>query len=127
LIAHISFNGYNDKWQSNCNDYDVLVLPSITEGMPNVVVEAMALGLPVLASDIPELNSFVESGRHAFLFQPDDANALAEALQQMQASAKLLNQYQVAGRELAGEFTLERMVTSYAEMYMGMRAENRKD
>lgn len=127
LIAYIRFNGYNDKWQNNCNDYDVLVLPSITEGMPNVVVEAMALGLPVLASDIPELSSFVQSGRHATLSKPNDADALAAALQQLQTSAETLNQYQVAGLELAGEFTLERMVTSYEKMYMGMRAENRKN
>ena len=117
LEKYTKFNGYNDHWQRDCSQYDVLVLPSITEGMPNVLVEAMALGLPVIASDIPEISCFVRNGEDACLFRSDDARALAETLFSAQDSSEVLNRYQLAGKALAAGFTLERMVSSYEEMY----------
>jgi len=59
---------------------DVLVLPSRSEGRGMVLVEAMALGVPVVASDIPGPNELIRSGENGFLFPFGDSAALADCL-----------------------------------------------
>ncbi|HXI82740.1 MAG TPA: glycosyltransferase [Verrucomicrobiae bacterium] len=64
------------------NASDVLCLPSLNEGLPNVALEAMACGLPVVASNVGGLPEIVQEGVNGFLVAPSDSNALAEALRQ---------------------------------------------
>jgi glycosyltransferase involved in cell wall biosynthesis len=59
---------------------DVVVLPSLWEGFPNVVIEAMACGTPVIVSDISDNARIVEQGVSGWLFPNNDAAALADAL-----------------------------------------------
>ncbi len=59
---------------------DLFVLPSVVEGMPNVVLEALASGLPVLATRIPGSEELVRQGRTGLLVPPSDPDALADAL-----------------------------------------------
>lgn len=113
----VKFRGYSKYWQLDCSKFDVLVLPSVTEGMPNVVVEAMSLGIPVVASDIPELTCFLRKNVDACLVPPDDPELLALALIQLQQSDDELDKYQKAGYLVSSKFTLERMVDSYQDIY----------
>lgn len=62
---------------------DCLVNPSLYEGMPNVVLEAMACALPVIASDVAGNADVVEHERTGLLFPPGDADALARAMQRV--------------------------------------------
>jgi glycosyltransferase involved in cell wall biosynthesis len=62
---------------------DCLVNPSKYEGMPNVVLEAMACGLPVIASNVPGNKDLVTNGQTGFLFELNDVAALASALNQL--------------------------------------------
>ncbi|MCI5124736.1 MAG: glycosyltransferase family 4 protein, partial [Candidatus Electrothrix sp. AR5] len=57
---------------------DVFVFASFAEGRPNVVLEAMAIGLPVIAGAIPAVSDLIEDGQQGLLFPPGDVNALAE-------------------------------------------------
>ena len=59
---------------------DVFVFPSLYEGMPGAVIEAMAMGLPVVASDIPPIREVVEPTKNALLVDPQDHRALADAI-----------------------------------------------
>ena len=61
-------------------DADVFVLPSVSEGMSNALLEAMAHGLVVVASDIPENRAVIEHNVSGLLFPQGDARALAELL-----------------------------------------------
>lgn len=62
---------------------DLLVAPSLREGMSNVILEAMALGLPVLATRVGGTPEVIEDGRHGVLVDPTDTQALADAMLQL--------------------------------------------
>ena len=55
---------------------DLFVLPSLSEGMPNVLLEAMATGLPCLASDIPGIRDVIDKWKNGILFQPGNVEEL---------------------------------------------------
>jgi glycosyltransferase involved in cell wall biosynthesis len=61
----------------------VLVLPSLSEGSPSVVMEAMAMGLPVVATDIAGTRELVKEGETGFLFPTRDAERLADCIEQL--------------------------------------------
>jgi glycosyltransferase involved in cell wall biosynthesis len=65
---------------------DVFVLPSRREGLPGSVLEAMALGVPIVASDLPTVREAVPGDDYAYLVPPDDPGQLADALGSVIAS-----------------------------------------
>lgn len=67
--------------------YHLLVLPSLWEGMPNVVMEAFAAGLPVVATNIEGSNDLIRPGKTGHLAEPADAQDLAQSIE------KCLNNY----------------------------------
>lgn len=85
LAGHVSFEGYRS--QSEVADalaaHDVFVLPSFAEGVPVVLMEAMAAGRPVITTRIAGVPELVEDGRSGYLVPPGNLAALREALGMM--------------------------------------------
>ncbi len=93
----------------------VAALSSRWEGLPTFVIEAMAAGLPVAASDVPGLGSLVgESGR---LFPPGDAKACASAIAELAAEGDERSRRVEAGFRRASEFSMERCAAEYERLY----------
>ncbi len=82
LTSHVTFRGWVGKEDIvECYQHaDVFVLPSRYEGMPNVVLEAMACGLPIVATNIAGSNELVEEGVNGFLIPVSDSDALSARL-----------------------------------------------
>jgi glycosyltransferase involved in cell wall biosynthesis len=74
-------------YQSNVRSYlllsDVLVLPSYREGFPNVILQAGAMGLPCVVSDIPGCNEVIRNGENGLIVPPKDRNQLSLAMESM--------------------------------------------
>ncbi|MDU9049035.1 MAG: glycosyltransferase family 4 protein [Candidatus Electrothrix sp. Rat3] len=80
LKANVSFHGSvpPEEIPLLMAQADIFVFASFAEGRPNVVLEAMAIGLPVIAGEIPAVSDLIEHGQQGLLFPPSDVNALAE-------------------------------------------------
>lgn len=112
----------------NVNEYmraaDVYVLPSSREGLPITVLEAMASGLAVVASDIPEISGTqIVSGENGLLVPVEDTEALASALSSVGADAGLRARLGAAARERAEErFSTRAVDRRYRELYEALGA-----
>ncbi len=103
---------------------DVLVHPSLKEGLPMVIVEAMLAGLPVVASDvggIPEVVHDSESGR---LFRADDDAQLADIIRSMMCDPTGTRELAIKARRFANRvLSVEAMGNAYAEVIDGVLGE----
>ena len=97
---------------------DVVVNPSLYEGLPNVVLEAMACGLPVIASDVPGNNSLVRPGETGFLFTLGDGDALCAALHEIREKPALARTLGQRGRRrVEDDFSWEHVARSYLAFF----------
>lgn len=100
---------------------DLFAFPSLYEGLPGVVIEAMALNLPVVASDLPAIREIVEEGRSALLAPPGSPRELAAAMVSLLNDPGLRDSFGRRGREIFVErFTLERSARGMTEMYQAL-------
>ena len=99
-------------------DCDAFVLPSLSEARPRSIIEAMCLGLPVIATAVGGIPTLVEPEVTGILVVPADPDALATALDRLASSAELRRQLGEAGRQRAeAEFRPERTARRYVELY----------
>jgi glycosyltransferase involved in cell wall biosynthesis len=105
---------------------DVFVLSSCSEGMPISVLEAMAAGLPVVATDVGGLREVVEDGVTGFLVPAGDARALGERLAQLEADPALRCELGAAARRrAAADFALPGWRRRHVELYEDLLARHR--
>jgi glycosyltransferase involved in cell wall biosynthesis len=100
-------------------DHHILILPSYREGRPNVVLEAMAAALPVLATDIEGTRELIQHGKTGWLVPPGDVDALSETLAALIGRKKDLAAAGLAGRQWMQEqgLTWENTAKLYSQMY----------
>jgi glycosyltransferase involved in cell wall biosynthesis len=132
IQARISQEGLSDKvavcgWidghqkDATFRQADVLLLPSYHEGLPISVLEAMAYGLPVVATDVGGIAEAVQDGVNGYLIQPGECERLAERMDRLAGSPELRLHMGKSGYELAaGKFALpvimNQLETLYAEL-----------
>lgn len=118
LRDRVEFRGHREDIPQLLRGLDVFVLPSVSEGMSNTLLEAMAAGLPVLASDVGGNKELIEAERSGLLFPSGDASVLAGQLGRLLASADLRARLGAAAQVRArSEFSLEAMLARYAALY----------
>jgi len=97
---------------------DIFTLPSLVEGLPNALLEAMSAGLPCVVSDIPGNRSVVEEGKESLMFDPRDAGDIADKLGKVLNNPALGKKLGAAARKKAvEEYSIERVAEKYHSLY----------
>jgi glycosyltransferase involved in cell wall biosynthesis len=112
----------HDEVLALLREVDVFCLPSWWEAMPLSILEAMAAGLPVVATDVGDVQREVEDGRTGTLVAPRDPTSLADALGDLLVDPDRRQRLGAAGRSRVLEhFTVEGMVTRLDDLYRSPR------
>ena len=97
---------------------DLLVQPSLSEGLPRTVLEAMAMGAPILASTAGGIPEAIRHDHNGFLVPPGNERALVEGIETLLASSSVRGRFSEAARVTVRErFTVERMVAEFGRWY----------
>jgi len=97
---------------------DIFVLPSLSEGLSTVILEAMSCGLAVLASRISANEEIIKDGENGMLVAPDDAEGLEKSLILLLNDAGIRKKLGTSARNTVTEcFSIEKMIKSHLEVY----------
>jgi glycosyltransferase involved in cell wall biosynthesis len=119
LANRVTFAGATDKVADLLSAMDVFVLPSLLEGMSNTLLEALATGLPVLATRVGGNCEVVEDGVSGYLFNPQNAGELSIRLRSLLHDQDRRQRFGRAARERATtRFSLDGMLQRYSDFYL---------
>jgi glycosyltransferase involved in cell wall biosynthesis len=121
IAEEVRFEGYHLDTPGFLRDVDIFVIPSLSEGLPLALLEAMGAGLPVVATAVGGITEIIERSGAGWLCQPDDPHLLEAAMRKA-----LLADRAVIGaraRDAVREvFSVERMAREYETLYAEMLA-----
>ena len=123
----VEFFGTRSDIPELLRSMDIFALASSTEGLPLTVLEAMASGLPVVATKVGALEEVVDHGRNGFLVPPEDPAALAAAIARLVKDQDLRRRMGQAGRQIAVErFDISAAVRKHEDLYLRLLARKRR-
>jgi glycosyltransferase involved in cell wall biosynthesis len=123
LVKRCLFLGYQDDVARFYNAIDALVLPSVNEGTPVSVIEALAAGRPAVATRVGGVPDVIREGIDGFLVEVGDADGLAARLAELAADPERRAQMGSAGRERVLErYAVERLVDDVDRLYRSLLA-----
>lgn len=118
LTQKVRFLGHRDDVPTVLKDADLFVLPSRSEAFPNSVMEAMAAGLPVVASNVGGIPELVQDDYNGRLVPPGDVDALASAILDVMSDGARAERYGRAGRDIIDRtYSFDRMVDQFQTLY----------
>ena len=118
LDQRVVFTGFRTDVPDLLSEATLSVLPSLSEGLSNSLLESMAAGVPVIAANVGGNPEIIEHGVSGLLVPPRDAAALAGAMSNLLADADLTSRLGQAGRQRVSElFSVERSVGETERFY----------
>ena len=114
----VKFLGFRNDIPKILSGIDIFVLPSLWEGMPNVVLEAMFAGKPVIATDTGGSKDIIDNGINGVLVEPGNSEALAEAiLKLLKNPAQRQRLGESAKEKIKEKFSIDKMVSKTEQVY----------
>ncbi len=114
----VTFFGLKDNVYDYMSRVDAFVLPSVYEGMPMTLIEAMASGLPIIASNVGGIPDMLENEKSALLIEPG-VDALNNAVIRIVQDEELRKKLGQNALERSVEFSAEKMCKEYLKLYRG--------
>jgi glycosyltransferase involved in cell wall biosynthesis len=124
LADRVSFSGFREDRLDWLRGFDVFVLVSRLEGIPRCLMESLAAGVPVIASDIPGCNDLITDAQTGLLIPTDDAAALRLALERMR-DPELRAALAARGKaHVAERYSAARMAREYQSLFTELAADS---
>lgn len=118
LSARVHFLGFRSNALEFMSAFDLLVIPSLHEGIPYTLLEAMALGIPVVATAVGGIPEVLEHAETGLLVEPGDSHAIARSIARLIQDESLRRTLSEAAiRSVERDFSRERMAASTAAAY----------
>ena len=118
IEENVKFLGLRQDVPELLQELDIFVLPSLSEGLPLSVLEAMAAGKPVVATDVGGIREAVIDEHTGFLVPAEDPQALSEKILCLLRDRELASRFGEAGRKRVEQvFSLKTMIKGYEELY----------
>lgn len=124
LASRTRFLGAREDIPAVLAAMDISVLPSLSESLPNVIIESMAAGVPVVATSVGGISELVREGETGFLMAPDDDKRFVAALEHLLTCPGLRADFGERARKLAlVNYSLSRIRDRYEELYTSLLGE----
>ena len=98
--------------------FNIFALPSLNEGMGRVLVEAMALGKPIVATDVGGISDLVIHGKNGLLVPVADSQALASEIEFLMANSEKREEMGLEGKRMAVSYSVDSMVQKIDQLYL---------
>lgn len=123
LTRRVHLTGLRCDVPDLMHSFDVFALPSLWEGLPRVLPQAMAAGLPIVATAVDGNAEAVTDGTNGLLTPPGDPGAMAIALLRLLENPTLASRMGQAGQNRVEEFSARKMVSDIVDLYEALLAE----
>lgn len=121
----VEFLGRKDDIPRFLREFDVFILPSLWEGFPNVLLEAMASGIPVIATAVEGTVELVRNNETGVLVEKENPHALADAMLTLLHSPSKVIDFGIKSRKRVEEnFSLEKQLKEFEELYDSLASSN---
>lgn len=117
IASHVIFTGPRSDIEDLLHCMDMFASSSLWEGLPTVIMESMAAGVPVVGTDIPGTRDLIQHRITGWLVPPADSRALADAILTMMSSPFLRREIACRAREVVQRFSITEVAETYAALY----------
>jgi glycosyltransferase involved in cell wall biosynthesis len=124
IAENVRFLGWRPDVARIMASCDIFCLPSRNEGMGKVLVEAMAMGIPIIASDIGGIKDMIRPGENGLLVPAGDVHAWTEAISRLCLNPESRRGMGEAGRQRASRYSSEKMIKMIDQLYGKLLNEN---
>lgn len=127
LNCNVIFLGWKDNASQYFSIFDMFVLPSLWEGMPNVILEAMWNEMPVIATKVGGNAEIIEDGKTGFLIEPGNSQALAEKILEVISLSESKKQSIIrnAKNKVINDFNIDKTVKEFEDTYLALLSKKR--
>ena len=121
--SKVRFLGQRNDVHLLIRDYDALLHPSLYEGLPNAICEALSTGRPVLASNVCDNGILIEDGKRGFLFEPKSPTSILNAIQRFYLLGQTCYEEICSNSRSYAEESLsdDKMVTSFETLFYSFK------
>jgi glycosyltransferase involved in cell wall biosynthesis len=121
INSNVIFTGARNDVEELLQCMDIFASSSLWEGVPTVMLEAMASGVPIIATDIPGTNELIQHGKNGWLVPAYNSSALSEALLEFIKDPSRGKEFVRNGKETVTEYSISQIAKQYETLYEKLR------
>lgn len=117
LKQHIHFKGECAAWFRAAGDFDAILFPSTSEGTSNVVLEALAVGIPLIMAESDMASHLVVHRESALVVSPRSVGEWCCAIEELAENSKLRSRLILSGQDVVENFSIDSMASKFQDVY----------